>query len=82
MWFAPGWGGRGHIVRITKSSPCGSSSAWNVPVLPGLEPSERYALPDLHSGEESTAGGRDLLEDGLAVALPPNSSRLIRDRAR
>jgi hypothetical protein len=52
------------------------------PILRGLEPSARYTLTNPYNGEESMARGRDLMEGGLAVSLPPNSSRLIRYRAR
>jgi len=66
--------GEGFVLGFRMESPKETVT----PVLRGLEPSSRYAMTDPYTGEEWTARGRELLEDGLIFSLPKNSSRLIR----
>ena len=48
------------------------------PRLRGLVPAQRYRLTDPYSGEETTAQGAALLEEGLRFELEPDGSRLLR----
>jgi len=52
------------------------------PRLQGLSPGREYLLSDAYAGSEQVAAGKTLLEDGLAVELPANGTRLLRYRAR
>jgi alpha-galactosidase len=50
--------------------------------LSGLDPAARYTVTNLDSGESQTLAGRELLEKGLAVAIPeqPGSAVIVYQR--
>lgn len=47
--------------------------------LRGLDPQARYTVTDLDTGQAQTLTGRELIDDGLPVAIPtqPGASVLI-----
>ena len=45
--------------------------------LQGLDPAARYAVTNLDSGEQKTVSGRDLIEKGLAVAIPEQPGDVV-----
>lgn len=45
--------------------------------LQGLDPAARYAVTNLDSGEQQTVAGRELLDRGLAVAIPEQPGDVV-----
>lgn len=70
------------VVQAFRRPQCAEEAAHYR--LRGLDPQARYAVTDLDSGQAQTLTGRELMDDGLPVAIPaqPGASILTYTRLK